>query len=415
MKAALVIIGDEILNGSTIDTNAQFLAQVLDSQGILLMRKLTVRDRAPEITHALAQAAQGTDLIITTGGLGPTNDDITKQTITQCLDDELVMDDQVLAHVESFFARRHKPMLESNRRQALVPRRAEVLHNDLGTAPGLWCTWGQKAVVVLPGVPYEMKHIVEHRLLPKLQGLQEAKPIQHRYIHTVGVGESVIANTIAQIEADLPPTIGLAYLPSPGIVKLRLTGLAHGGDDMGQSLADFSRQIADKLGDIVFSTEANDSLPKAIGRLMAQTGKRMGTVESCTSGYLAHMITQIPGSSSYYDGSLVTYSYALKEKMLGVKHATLAQYGAVSQETIHEMAQGGLQALDVDYVLATSGIAGPSGGLPNKPVGTVWIAVADRQGVWPKKFQFNADRVRNIHLTAVMALDMLRRRLMGLA
>lgn len=415
MKAALVIIGDEILNGSTLDTNSQYLAQVLDNQGILLLRKLTVRDRAPEITQALAQAAEVADLIITTGGLGPTNDDITKLTITKWLGDELVMNDTVLAHVESFFARRKRPMLDLNRHQALVPSMATVLHNELGTAPGLWCDWNGKVVVVLPGVPYEMKHIVENCLLPRLKGLAQDGLIQHRYLHTVGVGETVIANRIARIEDGLPSQIRLAYLPSPGIVKLRLTAQGVRGDDLGDDLLEFSRQIADNLGDMVYSTEANDSLPKTIGRLLLKQGKRLGTAESCSSGYLAQMITQIPGSSAYYHGSLVTYSYELKERLLGVKHETLEKYGAVSQETIEEMALGGLRALDVDYVLATSGIAGPGGGLPNKPVGTVWIAVADKQGLWSKKFQFSADRARNIHLTAVMALDMLRRRILGLA
>ncbi|MBI1184810.1 competence/damage-inducible protein A [bacterium] len=413
MKAEIIIIGDEILNGTTLDTNSQFIARELEALNIEVIRRSTVKDRREEISQALYEAEQRADLIVTTGGLGPTKDDITKKTIAEYLDEELVMNEAVLQHVTDFFARRGRPMLDVNRLQALVPKSAVVLHNAMGTAPGTFTEKSGKAFVSMPGVPFEMRYIVENGLVPLLKERLDNQHIIHRYLHTVGVGESSIAAQIAEVEDALPAHIRLAYLPSPGIVKLRLTGT---GDDEATLLNEmlvFEQGIKDILGPVIFGY-GNETLSSCIGKLLTESGKTVGTAESCTSGYISQLLTQTPGSSTYFEGALVTYSYGLKEKLLQVNHEVLNNFGAVSEETILEMTRGGLQQLGVDYIMATSGIAGPGGGMPNKPVGTVWIAVGDKNKIISRKYQFGGDRTRNIELTSIMALDMLRRFILGI-
>lgn len=413
MKAILLIIGDEILNGTTLDTNSQYLARNLESLNIRIVRRLTIRDEASYIIEALDECLAQADLVITTGGLGPTKDDITKKTIAQYFNCDLVMNQEVLERVEGYFKRKNRPILESNRMQALVPEKAEVLANKLGTAPGMWIEENGKIVVSMPGVPYEMRYITDHGLLPRLEAKRGQEHILNRYLHTVGVGESRIAQILENEENALPENIRMAYLPSPGIVKIRLTGVGMDRDVLANSMQYHHHQMRDKLGDMVYS-EDDPSISATLGKLLLDKGATLGTVESCSSGYLAQLITQNPGSSAYYEGSMVTYSYRLKELLLGVKHSTLTEHGAVSEETIVEMVNGGMEKLGCDYALATSGIAGPGGGMPNKPVGTVWIAVASHERTVAKRWQFGSDRNRNIHLTAVMALDMLRRLLCDL-
>jgi len=413
MKAEIIIIGDEILNGTTLDTNSQFIARQLEALNIEVVRRSTIKDRREAITQALFEAEQRADVIITTGGLGPTKDDITKKTITEYLDDELVMDEEVLEHVQTFFAKRRKPLLDINRLQALVPKSSLVLHNQMGTAPGTWTEKNGKVYVSMPGVPFEMRYIVENGIIPKLRERLDDNCIIHRYVHTVGVGESSLAQQIAHIEDSLPEHIRLAYLPSPGVVKLRLTGTGKDEKRLLEEIMVFENQMKELLSEVIFGY-GEETLSSAIGKLLTDRRATVGTAESCSSGYIGQLITQTPGSSTYFEGALVTYSYDIKEKLLGVKHETLIEHGAVSRETIVEMAVGGVRNLKVDYVIATSGIAGPGGGMPNKPVGTVWIAVANKERVVAKKFLFGSDRTRNIHLTGVMGLDMLRRFILGL-
>lgn len=412
MKAEIIVIGDEILNGSTLDTNSHFLSQKLDELNIDVHHRVVIQDRKEDILSALRQAFDRSQLVLTTGGLGPTKDDITKKTICEFFDDSLIPHQPTLDHIVQWFGKRGREVLQVNRDQALVPSSALVIVNELGTAPGIWMEANGTICVTMPGVPYEMKHIVETGVIPRLRDRLNQKKLSHYFIHTVGVGESSIANQISAYEDALPEHIRLAYLPSPGIVKLRLTGQGENIDSLNDELKTAAAPIEKELEQIIFG-RANDSLSSVIGKMLNERGESLGTVESCSSGYLAQMITQSPGSSHYYMGSLVTYSYGLKEKLLGVKHETLTEHGAVSEETIREMAYGGLQALETDYVLATSGIAGPGGGLPNKPVGTVWIAVANSERIETRLFHFGSDRKRNIHLTAVMALDMLRRFMLG--
>jgi nicotinamide-nucleotide amidase len=412
MKAEIIIIGDEILNGTTLDTNSQFIARELEALNIEVVRRSTIKDRKEAISQALYDAEKRADVIITTGGLGPTKDDITKKTMAEYFQEELIMNQNVLEHVEGYFKKKGRPILEVNRLQALVPTNAKVLHNALGTAPGTMLEKNGKIYVSMPGVPYEMKYIVTNGLIPELKKRMDNAKIVHRYIHIVGVGESSIAKQIEQVEDDLPTHIRLAYLPSPGIVKLRFTGV---GENTGQIHAEidaFEQRVREIMGEAIFGY-GEDTLSSAIGKILKEKGETIGTAESCTSGYIGQLLTQTPGSSAYYEGSLVTYSYQLKEKLLGVSKSTLETHGAVSEETITEMVKGGLVNLGADYIVATSGIAGPGGGMPNKPVGTVWIGVGNKEKVIAKRFQFGSDRERNIHLSSIMALDTLRRFIKG--
>lgn len=413
MKAELIIIGDEILNGTTLDTNSQFIARELEGLNVEVVRRSTVKDRVDAIEKALAEAETRADVIITTGGLGPTKDDITKKTIANYLGEKLVMNEEVLEHVTQYFKKRGRKMQDVNKLQALVPESAIVLHNELGTAPGTWVERSGKIFISMPGVPYEMRYITENGIIPKLRERYDGLHILHKYQHTVGVGESSIAKQIAEVENDLPAHIRLAYLPSPGIVKLRLTSHGRDVNQLESEINGFQSRIKEILGPIIFGT-AEDTLSSTIGGLLKERSLSVGTAESCTSGYLGQLITLTPGSSEYYMGSIVSYSYGLKERLLGVKQETLEHFGAVSKETITEMALGGLKNLETDYIIATSGIAGPGGGMKNKPVGTVWVAVGNKEQVISKKFLFTNDRTRNIHLTGVMALDMLRRMILGL-
>ena len=409
MKAELIIIGNEILNGTTLDTNSKFIATELEAINVKVMRRTTIPDEKNAIKEAIELAASRSDLIVTTGGLGPTKDDITKHTICQLIGDELVLNTEVLAHVEAFFAKRGKVMLDVNKLQAMVPSTATVLFNDTGTAPGMFMPYKKSFIVSMPGVPHEMKYIVTKRLIPLLKKENSKYQIHHRFILTVGMGESYIAQAIESIENNLPEYISLAYLPNIGMVKLRLTAFLDHDYEEGQKQLDaIEAKIKNTLGDIVYGSNG-DTLSSTVGQLLLAKNKTVGTAESCSSGYLSNLITQTPGSSLYYMGSVVAYSYALKEKLLHVQKQTLENYGAVSEQAIIEMAKGGLKQLETDYIIATSGIAGPGGGMPDKPVGTVWIAVGNKDEIIAKKYVFGNDRARNTHLTSIVGLDMLRK------
>lgn len=408
MKAVLLIIGDEILNGTTLDTNSQYIARALEGFNIPIIQRITIKDERQAILDGLKVSLSLADMVITTGGLGPTKDDITKKTIAEFFNDTLVENKDVLKHVESYFKNKKRPILDVNRLQAMVPTKCEVLHNAMGTAPGMWVEENGKVVVSMPGVPYEMRYLVDNGILPKLKSKNQGIAISNKYIHTIGVGESSIAMQLEDLEDALPAHIKMAYLPSPGIVKLRLTGSSANEQELEREMAQHAKAMSERLGQIVFGHKA-DTISSVVGNLLLERGETVGTVESCSSGYMAQLITQTPGSSAYFEGSLVTYSYRLKEEFLKVERSTLEKHGAVSKQTIEEMARGGLVKLGTDYAIATSGIAGPGGGLPHKPVGTVWIAVASKNKVVSKQYRFGSDRTRNIHLTAVMGLEMLRR------
>ncbi|SHK79915.1 competence/damage-inducible protein A [Hymenobacter psychrotolerans] len=403
----IMTIGDELLYGQVIDTNSAFMGQELGKIGLRVRQISSVSDRADEIVAALDQARQRAQVVLMTGGLGPTKDDLTKHVLARYFHSELVMHQPTLEHVEGIFRRFNRPMLDVNRQQALVPAKCEVLFNAVGTAPGMWFEDQGTVFVSMPGVPHEMKYLMTEAVLPRLQALFQVPPIEHIVVQTVGLGESFLAEQIADWEAALPPNFKLAYLPYLGGVRLRLTGNADGQPDLRQRMEALLPALRERLGEHVFA-EGEVKLEDAIGRLLLERGLTLGTAESCTGGLLAHRVTSVPGSSAYFMGSVVAYDNRIKQQQLGVKPETLATYGAVSEETVREMAEGARRQLGVDVALATSGIAGPSGGTPDKPVGTICIAYADAQQTVSRRFTFNRGRQLNVEYTVTMALNLLR-------
>jgi len=409
MLAEIITIGDEILIGQIVDTNSAFIAQKLNAIGVRVKQISSVSDDRQHILNALAEAHQRADIILITGGLGPTKDDITKKTLAEYFGVGLIENKDALQNVENIFRRLRgvsETLLDVNRQQALVPENCEVILNANGTAPGMWFNYQGKVYMSMPGVPHEMMYLMEEAVIPKLKANFNLPFIIHKTILTAGEGESYLAEKIADIENDLPTYIKLAYLPKLGQVRLRLSGY---GDDetlLRNEVESFVKRLVERVGRSVVAQE-DIALEKAILNYMAEKELTLSTAESCTGGYIAHLITQHAGSSKVFFGGAVSYSYELKESILGVKNETLWQYGAVSQETVTEMVQGALRNFKSDYAVAVTGIAGPDGGTPEKPVGTVWIGVANAQKTITKKFQFGNKRTQNIERTAIAALNML--------
>lgn len=409
MLAEIITIGDEILIGQIVDTNSAFIAQKLNAIGIQVKQISSVSDDSQHILKALAEAHQRAEVILITGGLGPTKDDITKKTLAEYFGVGLIENNDALQNVERIFRRLRgvsEPLLEVNRQQALVPENCEVILNANGTAPGMWFNNEGRIYVSMPGVPHEMMYMMEDSIIPKLKAAHSLPFIIHKTILTVGEGESYLAEKIADIESDLPSYIKLAYLPKLGQVRLRLSGYGEDEISLKGELASFAGKIIERVGRSVIAEE-DIALEKAILNYMAEKELTLSTAESCTGGYIAHLITQHAGSSKVFFGGAVSYSYELKESILGVKNETLWQYGAVSQQTVTEMVEGALLNFKSDYAIAVTGIAGPDGGTAEKPVGTVWIGVANAQKTITKKFQFGSKRMQNIERTAIAALNML--------
>lgn len=408
IRASIITIGDEILVGQTVDTNSAWIAGELRLIGIKVIEIISISDESSKITEAVDRELMQSEIVFVTGGLGPTQDDITKKTLTDYFQDELVLNPSVLEKVKGMFASVNRPFLEVNRLQAMLPSRAFIIENDLGTASGMWFTQGEKSLISLPGVPFEMKGLMK-KILPRIQEKYPLQAFYHRTILFQGIGESQLANDIASLETDCRSQgLSVAYLPSPGIVKLRLTGTLAQKTLIESTL----QQLAVQFPDQTFGFET-DTLESVVGHLLLERNQRLGTIESCTGGALAARIVSIPGSSAYFMGSVISYSNELKSQLVGVLPETLATYGAVSQQTVEEMAKNGRTRLNTDYCIATSGIAGPDGGTAEKPVGTVWIAVASAQGVASRQFLFKHNRERNIELTVVYALNFLRRTLVS--
>jgi len=406
MLAEIITIGDEILIGQIVDTNSAWMAGQLNNAGIRVKQISSVSDDREHILTALAEAAKRADIIFITGGLGPTKDDITKKTLAEYFGTGMVENADALNNVMRIFERYNRPLLEVNRLQAEVPANCEVIANKNGTAPGMWFNEGGKVYVSMPGVPFEMMYMMEEEVIPKIKTLFKLPHIIHKTILTVGEGESFLAERIADIEDSLPEYIKLAYLPKPGQVRLRLSGY---GDDealLNKEINTYANLLMERIGSFVVADE-DTSIEKSILNLMEQRGETLSVAESCTGGYISHLFTQHPGSSKVFFGGAVSYSYELKESILGVKHDTLLKYGAVSEQTAREMVEGALLNFKSDYAIAVTGIAGPDGGLPDKPVGTVWIAVASAQKIVAKKFTFGSRRQQNIERSATMALFML--------
>jgi nicotinamide-nucleotide amidase len=406
MLSEIITIGDEILIGQIVDTNSAWMAQKLNEEGIRVKQISSVSDDRQHILTALAEATTRADIIFITGGLGPTKDDITKQTLAEYFNVKLVINDEALNNVLNIFKRYNRPLLEVNRKQAEVPENCEIILNNNGTAPGMWFNVDGKIYVSMPGVPFEMKYMMEETVIPKLKTALKLPVIIHKTILTVGEGESFLAEKIADIENELPANIKLAYLPKMGQVRLRLSAYSDGESSLSDKLEEFASRIVERVGNNVVAEE-DIPLEKVILNHMADKGLTLSVAESCTGGYVSHLITQHEGSSQVFLGGAITYSNDLKEEILGVKNETIYQFGAVSQETATEMVEGALRQFKSDYALAITGIAGPGGGTLEKPVGTVWIAVANANKTVVKKFTFGNKRLQNIERSAVAAFFML--------
>ncbi len=408
MRAYIVTIGDEILLGQIIDTNAARIANYLREIGGVVVEKRTIGDDPDQLLETLPHALSKAEVVILTGGLGPTRDDRTKEALSLFFNVGLVEHAPTKAFVESIYRQRNKEITEAVKGQWMVPENAIVLPNKLGTAPGMWFDFEGKVIVSLPGVPYEMEYLMENEVLPRLKARFEGTHVSVRTILTVGEGESTIARWLEPFEDTLPENVSLAYLPRPGQVRLRLTVK---GDDPKANDALLDRKLQELvklLPPHLIASMDDDVLESAIGKLLRERGLQLATAESCTGGYLAHLITSVPGASDYFKGSIIAYSNEIKQHLLGVQAQTLRVYGAVSEQTVREMVAGALKALDVDVAISVSGIAGPGGGTPDKPVGTVWIAVGNGEEVRARKFLFGKDRRRNIEYAAVSGLIMLR-------
>ena len=407
-QASIITIGDELLIGQVIDTNSAWMAQELNKAGIRVARRVAVADVWDEIWTALDQEQKHADIILITGGLGPTADDITKPLLCKYFDGKLIVDEGAKQNVLDIFNRLNRPIIDRNLKQAEVPDVCTVLQNKRGTAPGMWFNKDGKVFVSLPGVPYEMKGLMEDDVIPMLVNLFKFPTIVHKTLLTAGVGESFLAELIQDFEKALPADIKLAYLPNFGMVRLRLT--ATGFDATATKKAvDEQFENLKSLVAAYLVTDVDEPMEKVVGKLLLSKGKTMCTAESCTGGYIAHLLTAISGSSKFYDGSVVSYSYQAKEDLLQVDKTTLETKGAVSEEIVLQMAKGALQNIKSDYVIAVSGIMGPDGGMPDKPAGTVWIAVGNKERMEAQKLYFRFDRTRNIQLTATNALNLLRK------
>jgi nicotinamide-nucleotide amidase len=407
--ASIITIGDELLIGQVIDTNSAFISQELNKIGVWVKRRVAVGDSKEEIQRALDEESRDSNIIIMTGGLGPTADDITKPVLAEYFGGKLVMNEEVRKHVVYLFEQVfRRPMIERNLKQAEVPDVCTVLPNARGTAPGMWFEKAGKVFVSLPGVPHEMKGLITTGVLPRLQQRFTMPFIGHRTMLTAGVGESFLAETIQHWEEKLPAHLKLAYLPNYGMVRLRITGWSTNKAQLEQEL-DTEFAILKKLVQEWLVIDEDASLPMALSKLLRLKNKTMATAESCTGGYLAHLITAIPGASNIYKGSIISYDNEVKISQLQVSPIILQKMGAVSEEVVTEMAAGVLAKLNTDYAVAVSGIMGPDGGSPEKPVGTVWVAAGDKHKLVTQKFQFRFDRERNIEMTATQALNLLRK------
>jgi nicotinamide-nucleotide amidase len=414
MHAHLLTIGDEILIGQIVDTNTAWMSRALNQAGIAVNGKSSVGDTREAILGGVAHAAAAADVVIMTGGLGPTKDDITKKTLAELFGSEMAFHEATHQRIAGYFEKINRPLPPAMRDQATLPLKATILVNKVGTAPGMWFEADGKVYISLPGVPFEMEYLMEQEVIPRLRTHFQVRPIAHRTLLTVGEGESNIAKRIEAFEDALPPHIKLAYLPALGQVRLRLSAtwpgalVADAQEKLEAELDQYRDQLAAQIPEWLYGFE-DDSLERVVGRLLLAQNKQLGTAESCTGGYIAHLITSVPGASNYFQGAAVTYSNTQKMKVLGVQAETLDTHGAVSEATVREMATGALEALGADVTLAISGIAGPDGGSAEKPVGTVWIAVADRNRCVAFKTVFGRDRMKNIQLSATWALNTLRK------
>lgn len=408
-QATIITIGDELLIGQVIDTNSAWMAQQLNKAGIRVARRVAVGDVWDEIWNTIDLESQHADIILITGGLGPTADDITKPLLCKYFSGKMVVDAGALENVTNIFTNILKrPMIARNLKQAEVPDTCQVILNKRGTAPGMWFEKDGKIFVSMPGVPHEMKGMMTDEVIPRLSKHFTFPHIAHRTLLTAGVGESFLAELITHFETALPAHIKLAYLPNYGMVRLRLSSTGFEKNVIEKEVQHQFENLQILVKEFLVTNE-DEAMQAVVAKLLVAKNKTISTAESCTGGYIAHLLTEKPGASDFFSGSIISYSYKTKEDLLQVNKSSLETYGAVSEEVVVQMAKGALKNIQTDYTIAVSGIMGPGGGMPDKPVGTVWVAVGNKSTIQTEKFNFRFDRERNIALTATFALNMLRK------
>ncbi len=408
VNAVIITIGDELLIGQVVDTNSPWMARELNKAGIWLKRRVAVGDVKSEIIQTLDEESRGAQIVLITGGLGPTADDITKPVLCEYFGGTLVIDEAALENVKTIFSRLNRPLLERNIQQAEVPDNCKVIPNARGTAPGMWFEKEGRVYVSMPGVPHEMKGMMTDYVIPYLQQYFTFPFIDHRTLVTFGIGESFLAEAIKSWETQLPNYLKLAYLPNYGMIRLRITGINKNQDRLQQSLDREFEKLKTLVAEWLLVDE-DITMEQVIGKMLLKNKKTVATAESCTGGFIAHLITSVAGSSHWYKGSVVSYANQAKENILAVKESTLNTNGAVSEETVKQMAQNVRLKMDTHYAIATSGIMGPDGGTTEKPVGTVWIAVCSSYQTITSNHHFRYDRERNIEMTSYYALNLLRK------
>ena len=409
MKCELISVGDELLIGQTINTNASWLGEQLNNLGFTIAYGLVISDQKKDIVNALNQAENRSDIVLITGGLGPTNDDITKHTLTEYFNTTLELDKEIEQNIIDYFTNRNLPILQTNKDQALIPKACQVLPNSRGSASGMWFEKNGVIFISLPGVPYEMKGIMNDHVFTKLLALKgEGSVVINRTVRTHGMGESFLAEVIKSWENNLlKDDLKLAYLPSPGIVKLRISIIGKDKASSEEKLNYYVSELIKLIPDQIYGY-GNASMEGVVGELLKENNRSLSTAESCTGGNVSKMLTSISGSSSFFNGSIVSYSNQSKSELLDVNEQNIEKYGAVSQQVVEQMAANVRLKFNSDFGISTSGIAGPSGGTTEKPVGTVWIAVANKDKVVSKKLNLGYNRERNIHVSSLSVLNLLR-------
>jgi nicotinamide-nucleotide amidase len=408
MNAGIITVGDEILIGQIVDTNSAWMGQRLSEIGVAVKKTWSVSDQHEEIILGLTQALAECDIIFMTGGLGPTKDDITKKSIADFLDVEMFFHQETYDRIKAIFQRLDRPMSPSHDDQCLMPAGVQILINSMGTAPGMLFHHNGKIIISMPGVPYEMKAIMNEHVIPLLVDKYTDQTIIHETILTVGVGETTIENKISDIIATFPSNVKIAYLPGIAQVRLRISATGTDKYHLEALVRGFKQSIVDRISDIIYGY-GDSSLQKELHNICIDKGIKIGTAESCTGGLVASKIVSIPGSSAYFEGGMVTYSYGAKTKILGVKTSTLLEHGAVSEQTVIEMVDGAIDTIGVDAAIAISGIAGPDGGTPEKPVGTIWMCAGNKSHKTTYLLKAGRDRERNIEVASVYALNLLRK------
>ena len=407
MKAGILTIGDEILIGQTVDTNSAVIGNHLNKIGIYITQIVSVSDQKDEILKGLNHLSEFSDIVLITGGLGPTKDDITKHALIEFFDDELVFAEPEYERVKTLFVRRNVKLTEAHKEQFYLPSKAKFLLNEMGSAPGMMFKKDGKLFFSMPGVPYEMEHLLTERIIPILTKIDIGHEIYHRTLLTVGCGETHLAKKIDDLLKPMSQDISVAYLPALASVKIRLTAKGNNLSTVKEEMDDIFSKIKDRLHEYVYG-EGDTSLSCHIGELLKSKNLKLSLAESCTGGHIGNLITSIPGSSAYFEGGVVSYSYDLKKQLLGVKRETLEMYGAVSEETVIEMQKGALDLMRTDISLSVSGIAGPGGGTPDKPVGTIWMACGNAKKYRTKKVLAGKNRLINVQYAGVQALNLLR-------